>query len=686
MSGSGNVYLLPINGPAVWEEDRTGDLYPSDITTQQAWKYPPPISTNTVTTATYGLDGAGVICVDGTSTYASGRIYAEAGFLGVLTTDDVVRCKNGDVYYDTTVSSVDTTNGFFVVPTTGTSVYLNADATLQIITMPYANSLPAVIDLVSTANMGLHAHRTDLGYYPFICTADWDHDSLSLCHTELTGRTYASIFTARDWSVTERISVKAYLRDDLKLIGYYAGPGANGAIAFYPVEPDTDNAVTLTDDSIVLTEGMGIAHRRNSYGIVNAIEYIDRYAGQSQTYNILTTNSPYYKARGLNVYKISPRTQNISAFDPIAHTSVFLDFEGQVLAYLNSDYMVITLRILSSLRDTVNIGTWLAFTSSHILDYSTGEFGVSGRTAMVVGRSFSLDPNDGASGTITAIISRNAGKIKTWVQEDLVTSLENVFGIEYYAAESMLYFCNYDAWTTYPHSCIQKISISGGTITTIVTGGSAHHMTGVTVDDTYVYFRNNTTSKVGRCAHDGTSLNAAWNGSSNYFDYFLCNDSTYVYITKSTTSSLIYHIDKSSATGTVIQTIPTGGTPGGNCLSDDESTLYYLAEAGIESVPTDDGDPITTIVDIDSWSAFESPECLGNWIYYPNYSENAIVRYSTDGVTEEEVVTLSDNPTEITGTVISGLVHLWVAVGGSISSVSWNTSKIVHVWQTYVPS
>lgn len=212
------------------------------------------------------------------------------------------------------------------------------------------------------------------------------------------------------------------IREHLKLYSWFMHLNSNGLIAFGKLEPatvetaaiddtlDADNIVTKGDhggDFPMLEPAID--------GVVSVVEIERGYDWRDESFteskkvtvrDAISVSTHKNRSRGVTV--ISARgnyhgenTNDIPTEECLRAASDYLSFHAH-------DYDVVKIKVLASVFDNVVCGSWVKVTSPHIPDTSAGTRGIEDRVGIVIGREQSLDPKDGAVGTLTVRLERES--------------------------------------------------------------------------------------------------------------------------------------------------------------------------------------------------------------------------------------------------------------------------------------
>lgn len=266
-----------------------------------------------------------------------------------------------------------------------------------------AGMIDGVIDNAVEANQGTT---------PFITYADIDPLWLA----------WLQFFLPYEWNFVFKgpATLVEVIREHLKLYGWYSYLNTSGQISFGLLESftQTDGAIDATiDDSVIVTpygnEGSFPKWEPAIDGVVSVVEISRGYDWIEDSFTeskMLTVRDVHsistHKNRSRGVTKIEPKGTYVGTGDSIP------DEEGFTRAYnylaLHShDYDVVEFDVLRTVFDSVRCGSLVKVTSPHVPDSTSGTRGITNRVGMVIGRSLSLDPDDGSTGKITVRINRN---------------------------------------------------------------------------------------------------------------------------------------------------------------------------------------------------------------------------------------------------------------------------------------
>lgn len=401
----GMTWYIRLGDVGAYSVDKSGTLFPSDVNAPQNWINPIRNSDLNTYTDDYKLDGPGAICtVGGLEPFApANRIYCDDALLSQILVHDSLRLETDDGKVDLIVDEIDATNHYF--DHTGiagsVTIFIDGKSTLSRIALGISANIADVFN--SVGGFIEKSVDTDLGLYPFITNADIDAESFAAAYTELGTRAYPPYYIGRGYGFTDKTVVKNILIEELRLIGYFAYITDSGAIGIKKIESSGVASVTLTDNDIVLTGNRRITYNRNKYGVVVSAILIETYEAVESKFIINTEYSTIYKTQIKSALQIKPFTEPINKLDPVAHPEVFVDIAEQIVAFMNSDYDVITIPVTELKARSISLGTWISITSSYIINTATFGYGITLLPGYVIGRDVPLDPAADSAGSLTVI-------------------------------------------------------------------------------------------------------------------------------------------------------------------------------------------------------------------------------------------------------------------------------------------
>lgn len=262
--------------------------------------------------------------------------------------------------------------------------------------------LSAVIDAVA-------ANAND-GNLPFIRDTDFDTT------TEIVS-SIPEIASERGYRFVKPVSIADVVAEELKLVGYMWSTDRDSAkLTFVPI-PIVTGTIALTRDDqgdgieigdAIQTRAAGMGsfpgYEVQSQGIVSVVIIKDGYDAAKDEHvgithtvadaNLLST----HKRRALTETTIAPKSTSDAAIGVEDAQRI----AARIMAVCGREYVTVKVQLPYSYF-RVMIGSVVSLTSPHVPN-SSGTMGVSDKRAIVIGRSWNLDPGRNEHGTLELLM------------------------------------------------------------------------------------------------------------------------------------------------------------------------------------------------------------------------------------------------------------------------------------------